>query len=1303
MTAQRGRTSLLATGLVAVVAFASALPIVAQPVFTEVAVAAGLGTEIYSSSTLHSLGATWIDFNEDGLPDLFVVNGFGLSPHLYQNAGDGTFILVDELLPPLPSVEMPGAAFADYDNDGDSDIYIFTDNEFLELNNSTNPPDGPLNLLLRNRWVENGGQINPGEPLFEDVASEALVADDASPPTGPYPGWRAITGGWVDYDRDGWIDLYVGHWHTGHAGEETNRDRLYRNLGNGTFEDTSITSGIQPGVDPDTYRPALAFFSGHLDQDLWPDLYVGNVVGLPPYSMDFYFRNNADSTFSDVTGESPGIGDDAAAAMGVTVADIELDGDWDLYITDIYGGASAPPRGNVLYINNGDGTFQDNSATAAGVEADSSWPANFFDADQDGYEDLYVGTSADFKPSFFFLNDGSVGPGTFTDISLASGFGVEGMARGSAVADYDGDGDQDLVVVNHSSRLQLFRNDTPNAGHWLQIRLEGTVGNRDAIGAVVKVFAGELQMRRQITGVSSEHSQDSLVVHFGLGGETEAQVVQILWPSGVTEILENIAADQLLEVTEPEAPGISFTDVTVSAGLNFSHGYIGGSGNFYERIGAGIAVGDYDNDDLLDLYMVRGSIGPNLLFHNLGDGSFEEVGGAAGVGIDNSRGSGPRFFDSDGDGWLDLLVGSVTGGDSRLFKNLGDGTFEDLTATAGISTGRTSYAATFADIDRDHDLDIAQTHWGTKADFCEAAIPCVGHVWLNNGDNTYAEGDAATGVVFPIGGLDHTFDASFADLNNDLWPDLLLASDYGTSQVFVNDGDGTFTETTDPLVITDEAGMGGELVDYDGDGDLDWFVTSIFGGPENPNFAGTTGNRLYRNLGDGSFEDVTAETGPRIGDWGWGPCFADFDNDGNFDIFHVNGWAQNGFEEDLSKLFLSNGDGTFTQMAGLLGLEDSGQGRGVSCLDFDRDGDIDVLVSNSEQEPSLFRNDGGNAKNFLNISLLSRTKNVDGIGAKLHVELDNGSDHHLEMRSGGGFVSQHPHEIHLGLDDATVADAIEVTWPDGIVNTYANVAANQFVELKQIYDSLGLYIPMPGPQAKSARWKLKNLNEPGPSELVFSFGTANDGTEWYAIGGDWDADQVDSGGLWMRNLGRFRLKHSNSSGPADLVFHFGPFGADATPLAGDWDGDGTDTVGIYTANTRTFHLRNTNDHGGADLQFKFGVSGTPGSAFVPVVGDWDGDGVDTVGLLKPATGEFFLRNSNTVGAPEITFQFGPAGGDLLPLSGDWDGDGVDTVGVWDLDDSNFYLTNENSAGPEDIKIRFGGEGPGIVPLGGMWN
>jgi fibronectin type 3 domain-containing protein len=539
-------------------------PVQAQVQFTEVTTIAGIGQDFYGSSNSHSLGVNWIDYDSDGWPDLFLVNGYNQKAHLYQNNGDGTFTNKDSLLPPLPNVEMGGSVFADYDNDGDPDLYIYTENDDGQSSLVAPPkPWGPPNLLLKNLWVENGNQILPDQPLFLDVAVQAGVQDDF--PEMGYPGLRAMTAGWLDYDRDGCLDLYVGHWvvslnlDSDPANDIANRDRLYRNRCDGTFEDVTASSGLNPGTDPLTYRPALGFIGAHLDNDLWPDLYVVNNAVLEPrvYHYDFLFRNNGDGTFTDVTSQSPGIGNDAQAGMGIDVADLELDGDWDIYISDIYETTlDDPPLGNVLYLNNGDGTLQDNSAPQAGVAGDFSWGVNFFDADQDGYENLYVATNSG-KPKFLYRNNHN---GTFTDVGTAAGINTTVRnSRGSAVADYDHDGDLDLAVVNKDSPLQLFRNDTVNPGHWLQLKLIGVLSNRSSVGALIKVKADGLNMMRQVKGGSSAHSQDDLTVHFGLGPANTADEIKILWPSGLTTLLMNQPADQRLVINEGCSTGLTDT------------------------------------------------------------------------------------------------------------------------------------------------------------------------------------------------------------------------------------------------------------------------------------------------------------------------------------------------------------------------------------------------------------------------------------------------------------------------------------------------------------------------------------------------------------------------------------------------------------------------------------------------------------------------------------------------------------------------------------------------------------------------
>jgi len=484
----------------------------------------------------------------------------------------------------------------------------------------------------------------------------------------------------------------------------------------------------------------------------------------------------------------------------------------------------------------------------------------------------------------------------------------------------------------------------------------------------------------------------------------------------------------------------NFTNVTSAAGFNYAHGYSGVVSEA-RRSAGGVAVGDYDRDGWYDLYVVRGNIGPNLLFRNLGNGTFAEVGAAAGVNINAAYGSGPTFGDYDGDGWLDLIVGGIDPTLPRLFRNQGNGTFTEVTGGCGISTILNTFSCTYGDYDHDEDLDLFLSHWGP--------IGSPDHLWRNNGNGTFTSVDSdADLTILGDEGADYSFTGNFADIDGDRYLDLLVASDFERSKVFLNDGDGTFTNVTSG-VITDENGMGGTVGDYDNDGDLDWFVSSVWdpnGVPEG-NW-GVTGNRLYRNTGTGVFEDVTTAAGVRKGWWGWGSSFADLNNDGRLDLIHVNGWNTTEFDRDSTRLFVANTNGTFTEMSYTLGLRDVGQGRGVACFDYDRDGDLDVFIANNGSGPAFFRNDGGNAAKYLCVRLAGPPPNTEGIGARIFVTA-GGVTQMREIRCGNNFVSQDPADAHFGLGAATVVTELRVEWPDGVTTVLNALAANQHLVLDQ--------------------------------------------------------------------------------------------------------------------------------------------------------------------------------------------------------------------------------------------------------------
>ncbi|HSE65321.1 MAG TPA: VCBS repeat-containing protein, partial [Thermoanaerobaculia bacterium] len=374
------------------------------------------------------------------------------------------------------------------------------------------------------------------------------------------------------------------------------------------------------------------------------------------------------------------------------------------------------------------------------------------------------------------------------------------------------------------------------------------------------------------------------------------------------------AAACLLGVAPSPAQPWHFTEVSVAAGARYATG--GGLTSAPRTMGGGAAAGDFDGDGWVDLYVIRIDA-PNVLLRNMHDGTFSEV---TGNGLNATSGSGPTFADLDGDGRLDLVIGGIDGAISRYFRNLGGGQFAEF--PGGLPTNPPDvYSTALGDYDRDGDLDLVTTHW--------ASSPRP-RLWRNDGSGTFTEVPTAVTGFSPGPTQIFSFTPNFTDINNDGWPDLLLSADFGTSQTYINNRNGSFTRTTDSAVITDENGMGSAIGDYDHDGDLDWFVSSIFepSGASSGSW-GTSGNRLYRNRGDGSFEDVTTLAGVRAGYWGWGSSFSDFNNDGNLDIFHVNGFPGSPFVDDPSRMFVSNGDGTFTQMAETLGIADTGEGRGI--------------------------------------------------------------------------------------------------------------------------------------------------------------------------------------------------------------------------------------------------------------------------------------------------------------------------------------------------------------------------------------
>ena len=498
-------------------------PEAAAASFFDVSETAGL-LELDTTGNTHTGGAVWADFDGDWWPDLLVTNGAGARRRLFMNNGDGTFEdASSQVAKAVPGLEDAGAVAGDFDRDGDVDIAIAVDNPTAVDIAIPQPYEGGPNAFF----------LNDGAGGFTEVGAANGLVDPR--------GWRTSAIATADYDHDGLLDLWLGNWAMAQIPAGDNHGRLLHNTGGAVFEDVAGPDGHG--------RDALEVIWFDADFDTWPDLFVGNVADefvLPDFDPRAVLYRNDGGTFTDVTAESSGFGDDAWAVMGADVADIDNDGDWELYLTNLFFLPSPPPRGNPLYMGNPDGTFADNACDVAGICAGhETWPAVFADFDRDKWVDLYVGTSNLSDPDLLFVNDGD---GTFTSHRVAAF--LDDVARGGSQADFNGDGSVDLFVWMWGRESRLYQAQPRDDHHWLELKLLGRDSNVDAIGAWVEILSGDTRQLRWVSGGDSAHSQRDTIVHVGLGDDESAKVI-VHWPSGsVTSTGEIDRVDRLYAIDE---------------------------------------------------------------------------------------------------------------------------------------------------------------------------------------------------------------------------------------------------------------------------------------------------------------------------------------------------------------------------------------------------------------------------------------------------------------------------------------------------------------------------------------------------------------------------------------------------------------------------------------------------------------------------------------------------------------------------------------------------------------------------------
>ncbi len=470
----------------------------------------------------------------------------------------------------------------------------------------------------------------------------------------------------------------------------------------------------------------------------------------------------------------------------------------------------------------------------------------------------------------------------------------------------------------------------------------------------------------------------------------------------------------------------------------------------FMNIAAGAAIADFDEDGLEDLLLTRLQL-PDLLYQNQGDGTFVDV--AVARGIDHTgTSSAAKWLDVDGDADLDLFVASAGMEDSRLYINDGAGFFTEEATVRGATTPRAGpmacsdiFGISGGDYDGDGDLDLHTDAWYMEFN------PYTSRNLLldNDGAGNFTDVTIATGLdMLGIAG----FASSWVDVDDDGDLELAVSADWGTSILFDNQGNGSFTDVTAIAGLTDiKNGMGSDWADYDRDGDLDWFTTGIYfpGGLVCP--GDCDGNRLYANDGAGNFTNVTDAAGLANGGWGWGATFFDYDNDGDLDLGTAEGAIDPTFVFQRNRLYANDGSGVYDDKACELGLDHIGNDRAFLPFDLENDGDLDILVTSSVDPPRLYRNLADGANSWIRIQLYDPTSptNPRAIGATVTIQPQPGADiQRADLHLNEQFGGQRPAEAHFGFG-AYQGDLFQVSikWPNGNTDVLFDVPPRQVLLL----------------------------------------------------------------------------------------------------------------------------------------------------------------------------------------------------------------------------------------------------------------
>jgi len=827
-------------------------------------------------------GVAVADFNNDGLQDIFFT-GNEVPNKLYINRGNLKF----EDITATANVNVSGrwnsgVVVVDINNDGLQDIYVCATRRKDSVDRA--------NML----FINKGG----AKPVFEESAIKYGIADT---------GYSTMAA-FFDYDKDGDLDLYVltnqqlkespnNYRPKMVDGSSPNNDRLYRNNGNGTFTNVSNDAGILI----EGFGLGLAIVD--INVDGWPDIYVSNDF----LSNDILYVNNQDGTFTNKIGEW--MGHQSNSSMGNDAADINNDGYPDVVTVDMLPETNDRIKTtinnksyqsyvnneayhyeyqyvrNMLQLSNGknaDGTmrFSEIGQMAGVYQTEWSWCPLFVDVDNDGYRDLLITngfpkdiTDKDFSnyrsqtgaylsiralndsipvikiPDYAFKNNGDL---TFRDVSKEWGFTQPSFSNGAVTADLDNDGDLDYVVNNINEKAfvfenQLYSKNKEHATHYLRVKLNGTSGNRQAIGSRITIFYDHGKMQYLEHEVARGYlSSVEGIEHFGLGTAAQLDSIKIQWPDGRILLLKDVPADQVIMVsyedataptgrsTEKVSPAI-FKEISKRLRLSFKHSEADKIDfnlqrtlpHKFSQYGPGIAVGDV-NGDLRDDMVLGGSAGnPTTIFIQQKDGTFVKS-DISKMETRQHEDEGLLLFDADGDNDQDLVIvsGSIESRppsrdyQARFYRNKGNGKFV-MDSLALPTTDASGSCVRAADIDSDGDLDL---FIGGRVVPGRYPYPAKSYIFKND-CGTFT--DATAAWCPEMDSLGMVTDALFTDFNQDGKIDLMVAGEFMPVTFFRNDGT-SLTRMTD-TGINDNVGWWNSIAagDFDHDGDIDYIAGNL--------------------------------------------------------------------------------------------------------------------------------------------------------------------------------------------------------------------------------------------------------------------------------------------------------------------------------------------------------------------------------------------------------------------------------------------------------------------------------------------